>query len=368
VDPLDTSTSAAWLPLYRSGNSIELTMMAGALEAQELPVRIVGGMSGAAVGAGEAIASGALMVPADRFDEVRSALLELMELAPGEIPEGLAGALSLDIPEGTLSEPVLDGALSDPLAPETEGLANATEDVLADSPPESDEPVEEPPRRSLMAVGVSLLWPGLGHMYARERWTGWLLAIGFGLLIVGTFSAAVLTGPVTLAAVYVWGLVGGPRAVARANRGTTPGPNLQLVLTAAVAFGIHGLGVLVTPHLFPDFYVERVHERLAPMDDEAAAREAAGTCEMASLSLKLRAPLCAMAASLLVDTDKPGDVEGHRRGFRYASMGCDGKSAFACAIKAHAYRHGLGVRRDPTKAASLRRTACYMGFDPACRR
>lgn len=100
-------------------------------------------------------------------------------------------------------------------------------------------------RSRALAAGVVIVFPGLGHVYARSPWSAppIALTVVFGYLFLGVTSGAFL-GTALLGA-YVADLIGAQIAVTRWNRGLDTPPEKQLLHGLAAALIVVGAALLV---------------------------------------------------------------------------------------------------------------------------
>ena len=321
----EDASEETWTEFYRASVAAELTFMAGALRSAGLDVRESGHLSGAAMGAGEQVSSGALLVrTADLAEATR--LLEALEDAEIEAVDELAV---------TSAEEAADDA-EEPLPGE---------------------------RKPLLAAGLGAIFPGLGHMYCREFWAGGLLAVAFGLFAM---VGLIIAGPVTYVGLYLFGVLGAVAAARRADL-RPRSPNRQLLVMGPMVFGLYLLGDAVNPRLFPDYHLSRAAVRMAPLTMAERSEAAAKECDRDYIALPKRAPFCGLAAWRFLDPHTPSSVPEQKRGVAYATQACEGKDAYGCYMLGRAYYFGLGVKVDRAKAENLRRDSCLMGYDPTCK-
>jgi hypothetical protein len=204
-----------------------------------------------------------------------------------------------------------EGALPLRLEVAAEDEAEARELLAARPVPqpetEDEAPESSPPRlgakRPIIALGVPVVWPGLGHVYAARPFTGVTLMLG---VLLSFFAAAGYGG---FSAVYVLlfflDAFFGRRAVLAFNAGRHVGPAKQLF--AGVAMVVAAFAVVGAP-LALDAY-ERARQR-----SELARVEL--RCEPGRLTLRnvgdaardveVTSVVTAQVMSLLANTDVQG--------------------------------------------------------------
>lgn len=148
-------------------------------------------------------------------------------------------------------------------------------ELLSTPPPPPAEPAEDRPRlkRPIIALGVPVVWPGLGHVYAGRPYSGLLLGLGaLGSIIVAG-------GRSGLGAAYVFLLLADAvfarRAVQAHNAGRRQGVGGQLVAGAALV--VASLGLAGSVPLFEEYQRAQRARELARVSVSCPAGRVAAT-------------------------------------------------------------------------------------------
>ena len=202
--------SDPYVTVFSSYDPVLPQLLGDLLQRNDIPVRLLGTRSGAAIGVGQVIAEQHLQVPSSRAVEATSVL-----------------------------------------------------EAFVDEPLEADEPHEDDgdapaglaaseQRSPLLAAGAIIAVFGGSHLYCRRPWTAVMIAGGqlAALYHLGSTSWTVMvTGVIMIWALLALDLIGGQLAVRAHNRGVRRSPWRQLAVGAAYLAGALALASAIAPHV-----------------------------------------------------------------------------------------------------------------------
>jgi hypothetical protein len=229
--------------IYTGHDAIEVEILVESLRDDGYNARALGTRDGALIGAAQHIFEQRIEVPEGQA----KAAAELIHAL-------LSGGDSRETKDGSERERPDEDAREDiELAAEDEvpeDLTDDEEEVDVSRKEGSDAsaaPRKVRDRRShALAAGVIVIFPGLGHAYARSSWSAIPIAMTaiLGFFFSVELGSATFLGA-TLIGIYLADLIGAQIAVYRWNRGLSTSPSKQLLHGAILAVAVLVIAAVV---------------------------------------------------------------------------------------------------------------------------
>lgn len=218
------SDEAPFVTVYRGRDPVLAEMLEDVLETEGFDARLLGTRNAALLGAGQQIMALRIEVPADQAEDAAEAiegiLAEVDQDDEGEVLD-VYGDDEEHEDGPSMERP--DSAADDEYQPprRVEGGGVRSREREAKRP--------QNPKRRAVALGLVVVMPGLGQVYARQPWAGLMLMLG----LIGTFVVASVTLDYTVfgaayVASFVVDIIAGQRAVTAFNEGRTSGAGAQV--------------------------------------------------------------------------------------------------------------------------------------------